>query len=130
MALAEEVLAPYRQDDIEKITIEGASLGLPARRARMFGLALHELATNAAKHGALSVTAGRVHLDWQVEDADGRVTMTWQEADGPQITPPERKGFGPGCSEMSLHRSSMGRQSLSTNPAALRYHLTFLRHET
>ncbi|SFG06559.1 Two-component sensor histidine kinase, contains HisKA and HATPase domains [Palleronia marisminoris] len=130
VALAEEVLAPYRQDDVEKITIEGASLGLPARRARMFGLALHELATNAAKHGALSVAAGRVHLDWQVDDAGGSVTMTWQESDGPEISPPERKGFGTRLLKDVVAHELNGSAELVYEPGGLRYHLTFQRHET
>ncbi len=97
LTLAKEVLSPYRQDNPERITIDAASVRLPPRHARMFGLALHELATNAAKHGALGVENGRVHLEWQLEpDEHGHthLSMTWQERDGPEITQPQRAGFG------------------------------------
>ena len=129
-ALAEEVLAPYRQDDLDKIAIEGASLGLPARRARMFGLALHELATNAAKHGALSVAPGRVRLDWRMDDAGSRVSMTWRESNGPEITPPERQGFGTRLLEDVVAQELNGEAELIYEPDGLRYCLTFPLNET
>ena len=128
LALAHEVLAPHRQDDAGKITIEGVSLGLSARQARMFGLALHELATNAAKYGALSVAGGTVRLDWHLETAGGgpsRVSMTWREADGPEITPPERQGFGTRLLEDVVGDELDGKAELLYEPDGLRYHLTF-----
>ena len=128
LALAHEVLAPHRQDDAGKITIEGVSIGLSARQARMFGLALHELATNAAKYGALSVAGGTVRLDWHLETADGgpsRVSMTWREADGPEITPPERQGFGTRLLEDVVGDELDGKAELLYEPDGLRYHLTF-----
>lgn len=96
LALAHEVLAPYRQENPRKIAIEGVSFGLSPRQARMFGLALHELATNAAKHGAIGVAQGTVRLEWHLVEVNGRhqLSMTWQEVDGPEITPPKRSGFG------------------------------------
>ena len=63
-----------------------------ATAAQAIGLALHELATNAGKYGALSTDAGRVDVNWQSE---GDVfTMSWTERDGPAVQPPERRGFG------------------------------------
>lgn len=61
-----------------------------------FTLALHELATNATKHGALSEPKGQVEICWSVERAGGeaRFKFRWQELDGPPVTPPSRKGFG------------------------------------
>jgi two-component sensor histidine kinase len=97
LKLAHEVLAPHRTDHRDNIAIEGVSVGLSARQARMFGLALHELATNAAKYGALSVPDGTVHVEWHLEEGsagDSQIMMSWEETDGPEITPPERKGFG------------------------------------
>ena len=59
--------------------------------------ALHELATNAAKYGALSVPEGRVAIAWEVTapaSGEARFRMSWRETGGPPVTPPERKGFG------------------------------------
>ena len=131
-ALAEEVLAAYRQDNGEKITIEGIPVGLPARRARMFGLALHELATNAAKHGALGVPKGRVKLDWRIEGTGQaqRVRMDWEESDGPEITPPERKGFGTRLLEDVVAHELGGDAELDYEPGGVNYYLDFPLEET
>ena len=60
------------------------------------GMALHELATNASKHGALSTPDGRISIAWAVEgEGDGRrLRLTWQESGGPEVQPPEHRGFG------------------------------------
>ncbi|KAF0211704.1 MAG: Response regulator/sensor histidine [Methylocystaceae bacterium] len=60
-------------------------------------MALHELATNAVKYGALSTSDGRVDIEWGVHKHDGegrRFTMSWRETDGPTVAPPARGGFG------------------------------------
>lgn len=128
MTIAMEVLAPHRQDDPGTIIIDGMPVGLTGRQARMFGLALHELATNAAKHGALSVPNGAVHLSWRLEKADGartRVIMTWREVDGPEITPPERKGFGTRLLEDVVARELNGEAKLNYEAQGLHYNLCF-----
>jgi PAS domain S-box-containing protein len=87
-----KVLRPYR-DAIELRGERGCVL--PSRDAVGLALALHELATNAAKYGALSVAGGRIELAWQAaEDDASRVTLAWQERGGPPVRPPERRGFG------------------------------------
>jgi len=128
MTIATEVLAPHRQDDPGTIIIDGMPVGLTGRQARMFGLALHELATNAAKHGALSVPKGTVYLSWRLEEADGeqtRVIMTWREVDGPEITPPERKGFGTRLLEDVVARELNGEAKLNYEVHGLHYNLCF-----
>uniref|UniRef100_UPI00261541A8 sensor histidine kinase n=1 Tax=uncultured Jannaschia sp. TaxID=293347 RepID=UPI00261541A8 len=128
LTLANEILSPYRQDDPGKIAIRGVSIDMDPRQARMFGLALHELATNAAKYGALSVPRGRVSLDWRLENPDGdarRLAMTWQEQDGPEITPPERKGFGTRLLEDVVTIELNGAAELVYGSEGLRYELTF-----
>src|SRR6266446_2941580 len=75
-----------------RITVHGSPVRLNAAAAQAIGLALHELATNAGKYGALSVDAGRVDVCWRL---DGDVfAMSWTECDGPSVSPPERRGFG------------------------------------
>jgi PAS domain S-box-containing protein len=75
-----------------RIMAHGSPLRLNAAAAQAIGLALHELATNAGKYGALLVDAGRVDVDWRLEG--GRFAMSWIERDGPQVSRPERFGFG------------------------------------
>ena len=79
-----------------RVTIEGPSVALSAKAAQNFGLAVHELATNAAKHGALSNSVGHVHIIWSVPQPNGSrlFSFSWQERGGPQVVPPARKGFG------------------------------------
>ncbi|MBS1303410.1 HWE histidine kinase domain-containing protein [Loktanella sp. SALINAS62] len=128
LELAHEILAPHRQDDPDRITIEGTSVGLSSRQARMFGLALHELATNAAKYGALSVAGGKIHLEWHLSGAERgaeRLSMMWQEADGPEITPPQRKGFGTRLLEDVVAHELNGEAELSYKTCGLQYRLKF-----
>ena len=80
----------------DRVIIEGPSLMLTAKAAQNFALALHELATNAAKYGALSNQLGRVHISWSVAKLNGQhqFMFRWQERGGPRVTPPTGKGFG------------------------------------
>jgi PAS domain S-box-containing protein len=79
-----------------RVEVEGPSLILTASAAQSFALALHELATNAAKYGALSNATGRVHISWSKLTWNGsdRFTFRWQEIGGPPVRPPVRNGFG------------------------------------
>jgi two-component sensor histidine kinase len=85
-------MGPYA----DRVSIEGPSLMLTAQAAQNFALALHELATNAAKYGALSNLTGRVNINWSVLKPNGyrQFIFRWQEQGGPQVTPPVGKGFG------------------------------------
>ncbi|MBD3730513.1 MAG: PAS domain S-box protein [Sphingomonadales bacterium] len=76
-----------------QIAVEGPDCALNPRAAEALGMALHELATNSLKYGALSTEAGRVALNWAIE-ADGGFTMSWQESGGPPVFPPAKSGFG------------------------------------
>jgi PAS domain S-box-containing protein len=90
--LVDEEFAPYRAGGKERVSVRGPGVVLPPATAQTIALALHELATNAAKYGALSTEAGRVALSWHIED--GRLALSWQESNGPQIMPPNRRGYG------------------------------------
>ncbi len=78
------------------IAFGGPQLVLNASAAQMFALVIHELATNAAKHGSLSVPEGRVSIRWSIEDGeDGqRFQLRWREFNGPTVQAPKRHGFG------------------------------------
>jgi two-component sensor histidine kinase len=77
----------------KRATIDGPPMFLNANAIQNIGFALHELATNASKHGALSDSDGRVEVRWRSEP-DGRIHLEWKEAGGPPVKHPERKGFG------------------------------------
>jgi two-component sensor histidine kinase len=86
-------LAPYCQDGETRAGIDGPNLMLEPSAAQAVAIALHELATNASKYGALSVPAGKVRVEWS-RTADGLTVLRWTETGGPPIKPPTRKGFG------------------------------------
>ena len=88
--LVAEELAPYRAGD--KIQCSGPDISLQPATAQGLALAVHELATNAAKHGALSSPAGKIRLDWQLQ-ADA-LKLHWVENGGPIIGPPSVRSFG------------------------------------
>jgi two-component sensor histidine kinase len=85
-------LKPYEEKPGSRCKVEGPDVRLQPKRALALGMAFHELATNAAKHGALSTGTGEVKVSWRI-DGD-RLTLRWEESGGPAIWEPERKGFG------------------------------------
>ncbi len=86
-------LAPYLGPDDPPVAISGPDALLAPNDAMSLGLALHELATNAAKYGALSVPDGKVSVSWTLPEP-GRCLVTWRESGGPLVRKPERRGFG------------------------------------
>ena len=95
-ALIRAVLEPY-QDAADAFSFNGPSVRLSGRIGNAVALALHELATNAAKHGVFSTPGGRVTISWTAPRTDGTrpLTMVWQEDGGPPVEgPPTHLGFG------------------------------------
>ncbi|WP_031550620.1 PAS domain S-box protein [Parvularcula oceani] len=97
-SVLEMALAPYRQDEErgggDRFACEGPFVPLTPQRSQVFSMALHELATNAAKYGALLVRTGSVSVRWSF-DADTReLRLVWRESGGPEVARPEREGFG------------------------------------
>ena len=106
-ALLIDLLSPYPALDDDRITIEVDDVPIDDRGATPIGLVIHELATNAAKYGALSMGDGRVRLASTVRD--GIVRLTWEEEGGPPVAgPPENLGFGSRLTEMSVVRQLGG----------------------
>jgi PAS domain S-box-containing protein len=91
--LVEQELSPYSRDGQSRTRIEGPAVMLKADVSQTIAVAMHELATNAAKYGALSKAKGQVRVEWS-HAADGRLVLRWTETGGPPVTPPARKGFG------------------------------------
>ena len=91
--LEPETAAVYGED---RVQLEGPNIRVNAQATLAIGMAIHELATNAAKYGAFSVENGHVHVRWsRLNDARGdRLILTWKESGGPRPDAPEAKGFG------------------------------------
>jgi len=92
-ALIEAELAPYTRDADHMIELQGPEVELAPNDALSLGLAVHELATNAAKYGALSVANGRLSIHWTMI-ADGLARIEWSERDGPPVPQDRKRGFG------------------------------------
>jgi PAS domain S-box-containing protein len=99
LQIVADALAPHRTSE-EKFTVEGPELSLAPKTAVSLALAVHELATNAQKYGALGQAAGRVELRWRVDE--GRLHLVWRESGGPPVEPPETRGFGTRMIERGL----------------------------
>lgn len=108
--------APY-EDGGTRFSADGPSVNLEPKTAVALGLALHELATNASKYGALSTTAGRVAVRWT--RSGKHLRLTWTETGGPPVTPPERFGFGGRLLRRGLAEELQGAVQLNFRPEGL-----------
>jgi two-component sensor histidine kinase len=104
------------------INFDGPKLLLNAAAAQAIGLALHELATNAGKYGALSTETGRVNVRWQLED--DTFVMDWTERGGPPVRPPDRRGFGSTVVEAMAKRTVGGEVQADYRPSGFGWHLS------
>lgn len=112
--------APHLSSDHPgRFAIDGPPLSLPPRSAIAVALALHELATNAAKYGALSVPGGMVRISWTTEpdkDQSIRLNMVWREIGGPSVSPPGKAGFGTRLIERGLATELRGKVRIDYRP--------------
>jgi PAS domain S-box-containing protein len=92
-SLVREELAAYSQGRETRVQIDGPNVLLEPNAAQAIAVALHELATNAAKYGALSVPDGHIRVEWS-DEQNGRLALRWTETGGPPVEPPTRRGFG------------------------------------
>lgn len=110
-------IAPYWDGTDLRIRQGGPSVTLSPRAALSLSLALHELATNAAKHGALSTDAGRIHITWSQDgNPEPRLDLEWREAGGPPVAATSHKGFGTKLIERGLAIEFDARISLEYPP--------------
>jgi PAS domain S-box-containing protein len=122
-AVVASELQPYG----ERAVLSGPELMLEPRAALTLALALHELATNAAKHGALSAPEGRVEVAWSVEHAPAHapeLRLTWREHDGPPVRPPAQRGFGSALVEQGLRHDLDNTAVMEFRPDGLACELT------
>ena len=117
-----EELRPFMGSDRANIRIEGPAVPLEPRGALALGMAIHELATNAVKYGALSVPEGDVAVTWAVEGAgDGRtLVLDWSEQNGPPVAPPNKRGFGTVLIERGLVHDLSGEARIEFLPEGVR----------
>ena len=110
-------LSPFINANESRVSAKGPELMLGPKGAEQLGLALHELATNAAKYGALSIARGRVQVAWDFEQPnDAVLRFSWKECDGPRVSPPKRSGFGHIVLTEAVPRSLSGRATLEFQP--------------
>src|SRR5436190_20045013 len=123
--LVDEELAPYRGADSERITVAGQDVSLEPRTAQTLALALHELSTNAAKYGALSVLSGRVAVTWELQPDS--LLLQWSESGGPSVLPPQSPGFGIRVIGASIERQLDGKAGFHWRPEGLHCTLSIPR---
>jgi PAS domain S-box-containing protein len=121
--LVRSQLAFVVRRDRSQIVTEGPAVRLSASPAEYLGLALHELATNALKYGALSIPEGSVHISWTTDEAAQRFQFEWRELDGPAFGRPQRKGFGLIILNTVVPAAFGGKAGLRTSPKGVSWHL-------
>lgn len=123
--LMEDVLGPYRAD--HSIEADGAPFMLKPDAAVAFSLAIHELGTNAAKHGAFSAPGGRLFVSWNVtrdDRGEAFLVIEWVESGGPLVSTPAASGFGRGAIEQNLRVAVDATASFDFAPGGLRCRLS------
>ena len=120
-----EELKPFFATDRANIVLEGPRVPLEPRGALALGMAIHELATNAVKYGALSVPEGDVLVTWALERSEDEeaLVMEWTERNGPPVVAPKKRGFGTTLIERGLAHDLSGEVYLDFAPDGLRARL-------
>jgi len=103
------------------VSVEGPEVVLTANATQSFALVIHELATNAAKYGALSVPTGKIAVQWSIEGMEPRLVFRWKETGGPGVTAPTRAGFGTTLLKAAFQGGSA--PSIEYSPTGLIYTL-------
>ncbi|HXL71056.1 MAG TPA: response regulator [Rhizomicrobium sp.] len=117
LRLVLEELAPYQGEKPQRVSAIGPSVMVSPENAQTVAIALHELATNAAKYGALSQPGGRVDVSWS--SFEGTLALTWKEAGGPAVAPPTTRGFGTKIITASLADPRRGKVAFDWRPDGL-----------
>jgi len=122
--IATHELKPF---GLDRVTISDGGIVLDPRRAISIGMVLHELATNAAKYGALSNAAGRISLVATARQGvdDGGLSLTWKETGGPSVTEPPKTGFGIRLVHNEMRHTMKGNCQFSFEPDGLKVILDF-----
>jgi len=113
---------PYDSQGAGKFSIRGPDLQISSGAVIALAMTLNELCTNTTKFGALSAPAGRIEIAWTIDEASGRLRLTWTEMDGPPVHAPTRRSFGTRLIE-SLGKQLNGEVLLAYAPAGFVYTL-------
>jgi PAS domain S-box-containing protein len=125
--LVAEELAPYRIGESDKVQIGGPAISLQPHTAQALALALHELATNAAKHGALSSMSGKVMITWM--NGPDALVLHWNETGGPRIAPPPSRSFGLNVIRASIENQLSGKATFDWAPEGIQCTLSIPQQE-
>lgn len=123
--LAQDELGAFAQAG--RFAVSGPPVAIAPEAAQSISMVLHELVTNAAKYGALSVPDGQVAVSWREEPATGRMVLRWTESGGPPVTPPTRHGFGSTLLEQTVLGQLRGDLDMDWHPAGLRCRMALPR---
>jgi two-component sensor histidine kinase len=124
--IARESLEPYIWEDKDRVALNGPYVPLDSKTSLALGIVLHELATNAVKHGALSNSIGSVTIAWNSQVKDGtRIALEWREAAGTEISVPERTGFGSRLIKLEVTHELNGEVELNYQKSGLLVQLSF-----
>ncbi len=132
--VVDEEMRPFSGRDMERLSLEGEEVQLTPSAALALGMAIHELATNAVKYGALSQPEGRVNVAWKRSAGDDAVAdapmkwlvLDWIETEGPEVAIPTRSGFGTLLLQRGLSHELGGAATLDFRPEGLRARLCAL----
>jgi PAS domain S-box-containing protein len=124
--LVQTELGPYEDEARNRVVIEGPHVELPSEAAVPIGMAIHELTTNAAKHGALSTFGGQVEVRWHVKPGEERPILhfSWIEKGGPRVSAPTRQGFGSRLLQRVLTTQLQADVSMDFPEDGLRFSMT------
>lgn len=120
--LVEEELAAFAGRSAGAVRIDGPAIRLKPAAAQSLGLVLHELATNAVKHGSLSVAEGQLEVSWSlanIERGQRQLKLQWRESGGPEVAPAATRGFGSTVIRTSVERQLKGKVTMAWRPEGL-----------
>jgi two-component sensor histidine kinase len=118
--LIESAVKAFQSKSLDQFEIRGENIAISAGPAMSLSMVIHELCTNATKYGALSVSGGRVSLEWSISDDNPkRFLLHWKESGGPPVIEPLRKSFGSRLIEQALPGQLKGEARLRFDPAGL-----------
>ena len=120
-------LSPYQGEGAQRVSLRGPYVRLPPRTALALGMVMHEMATNAAKYGALSTADGKLSVSWDIDRTGEQPTLRleWVESGGPQVKEPEQQGFGSRLISLTIGRDLQGSAEMDYHGDGLRCTITF-----
>jgi PAS domain S-box-containing protein len=121
-SIIHDIFAPYRSDSADRVHLDGPTVKVAPQSALTLGMVLHELATNAAKYGALSASGGALTVSWKVvaNGAGPTLALKWHESGGPPVRTPQRRGFGSRLVERGITHELKGSAHIAFEPDGVR----------